>query len=155
MREHKYRVWDKNLQLMGYQFTKHIFAEDKTEYKTIAFSFSSGCKPLTLVEALESNNYILMQYTGLKDKNGKEICEDDIVTGYIDFVTGDILVKGSVEYNSHDARWEVLSLAGDYSIALSEIQDIEIIGTIHDNPELLNNPVSTNVTGDQKNEGKD
>ena len=83
------------------------------------------------------DRYILMQYTGLKDKNGKEIYEGDIVKVFLsckgDYITAEI--KYSEEYaqyiivNTRCIIHEAESL-GDYN-------ELEIIGNIYDNPDLL------------------
>ena len=71
------------------------------------------------------------QYTGLTDKNGKRIFEGDIVD-YIssDVIgnpkTGTIIVEDMTDY--------------DTMIYLNHANELKLIGNIHDNPELLNNP---------------
>ena len=71
------------------------------------------------------------QYTGLTDKNGVRIFEGDIVD-YIssDVIgnpkTGTIIVEDMTDY--------------DTMIYLNHSEELQIIGNIHDNPELLNNP---------------
>ena len=68
------------------------------------------------------------QYTGLTDKNGKRIFEGDIVD-YIssDVIgnpkTGTIIVEDMTDY--------------DTMIYLNHSDELQIIGNIHDNPELL------------------
>ena len=69
------------------------------------------------------------QYTGLKDKNGKEIYEGDIVTG--------AFCTGMVEY--WDKGWGgyvVTSDGDDWDGMLADFDDIEVIGNIHENPEV-------------------
>lgn len=79
------------------------------------------------------------QYTGLKDKNGKEIYEGDII-----FIKGEtklLDIKGKVEYSNTFAQFIITNTGsvvneteplGDY-----EEEDIEKIGNVYDNPELL------------------
>lgn len=91
-----------------------------------------------------ADNYELMQYTGLKDKNGWEIYESDILK-----VTGEdgesyaATVKwfGDEDYPAFDlagipAAWnyDANALA---TIFQSGVETCEVIGNIFENPELL------------------
>ena len=67
------------------------------------------------------------QYTGLTDKNGVRIFEGDIVR-YEDDI-------GYVIYNGDDARFLVDS--PNMYISMDYSNEFEVIGNIHDNPELL------------------
>lgn len=79
-----------------------------------------------------SDNVILMQYTGLKDKHGKEIYEGDIVTGLFNHT--DII--GHIVYGS-DATF-FIKRKGLYGIGLNNAEDwLEVIGNIYENQELL------------------
>jgi len=113
MKEIKFRAWD------GLRMTK----------SGIQFSATDGT--LTMVQ-----NMPLMQYTGLKDKNGKEIYEGDIVR--CKFAFGDniceIVYDEGCFWVSQKNR-EVQDKAHDNLYWHKE--GIEVIGNIYENPELL------------------
>ena len=72
------------------------------------------------------------QYTGLKDKNGNEIYEGDIVTGLFNHTD----ITGHIVYGS-DATF-FIERKGLYGIGLNNAEDwLEVVGNIHDNKELL------------------
>lgn len=76
------------------------------------------------------------QFTGLLDKNGKEIYEGDIVRYYDDIE--DELVSSHVIYHKESCSFCVAptKLCGDY-VGLTAYWQFEVIGNIHDNPEML------------------
>ena len=75
-----------------------------------------------------------MLYTGLRDKNGREICEGDIINdGYGGHVVYDEKFTGFFIENSHAVR---LRLFQEMQPSLDG-KDRYVIGNIHENPELL------------------
>jgi len=117
MREIKFRAWDKSSSEM---MSHEEFCPDDnvTDY--------DGW--VDLDSWLRSDDYVIMQYTGLKDKNGKEIYE------------GDIFKKGRVKFTIEfrDGAFEMIGINIISVIRLSHsYRDIEIVGNIYENPELL------------------
>lgn len=93
----------------------------------------------------DSPNYKLMQFTGLHDKNGKEIYEGDIVKfhwfGFNGSETDNDGIGTIVYGNPYDMSFSISSEGnGDFLIndtSHYEEPCIEIIGNIYENPELL------------------
>lgn len=82
--------------------------------------------------SVEFDEIKLMQSTGLKDKNGKEIFEGDILG------TKDGLLNGVVEYRSDLGMWtNSLIRYNNFERLCNIAGDREIIGNIYENPEIL------------------
>lgn len=78
---------------------------------------------------LDATEFELMQYTGLKDKNGKEIYEGDIL------ITKDI--EGG-KYKTFVTHENGMFLSGEESLYDDVfLFEAEVVGNIYENPELL------------------
>ena len=100
---------------------------------------ASGSDPLCKVLLdYEVDPATVGQYTGLKDKNGKEIYEGDIVTE-IDVVIALNRRRYQVVFETGATRIDGLILARYYDNddRLAKRYIVEVVGNIHDNPELL------------------
>ena len=78
--------------------------------------------------------FTFMQYTGLKDKTGKEIYEGDILNHKP--LNEKLYSVGKIEYSNIHAQFFIKNNHGT-GTRLPETMRIEIIGNIHENPELL------------------
>lgn len=84
------------------------------------------------IQGFEVEQSTICQCTGLRDKNGKMIWENDIVTGWFD----DKIINGYIMYGSNATFF--IERKGLYGIHLDNSEDwLEVIGNIFDNPELL------------------
>lgn len=84
------------------------------------------------------DNYILMQSTGLKDKNGQEIFEGDVVR-HIDFLLNNETVN-KVYFKDGLFMYDVVVDEYTYDVPIGEIIEnsiVEVIGNIYENPDLL------------------
>lgn len=121
----RYRAWNKA--------TKEMYEVD--DIMSIDFGKSEiGVKTLFFDQTnrYDFDDIVLMQSTGMRDKNDREIFEGDIIDSTDGFLTGVIefrvslgmFVSELVEYNNFERLCNVASSR-------------EIIGNIHTNPELV------------------
>ena len=144
MRGIKFRAWDKKKKTMM------PIIEIDWEYKEVKFREweSKDCENETVSDWARLEDTELMEFTGCKDKNGKEIYEGDMLRyrySSTDF-------KGAVEFHDKILKigWEgdeerfvgfiLRGIDKDgrvWFIAMPNTEDIEIIGNIYENPKLL------------------
>ena len=132
MQEIKFRVWDKKLKTYLNPEYFYITGEGR--------GFTCEHLPGMYSDRwvyMGTARFILMQYTGLKDKNGKEIYEGDILayTWYED--------KGQYGI-THKQRMTITFINGSFSLGILASdsyqyskKDWEITGNRHENPKLL------------------
>lgn len=125
-REIKFRGW--------YSVNEVMLPVESINFREGYVSLNEGDNSLTdTLEMIE-----LMQYTGLKDKNRKEIYEGDIVSFYNDEEYRFKSTNALVIYDSAAFMLEHKKLGKEYLGEIDiENMCIKIIGNIYENPELL------------------
>lgn len=143
MREYKFRGKDKNTGkwVYGFYLEQDTYNMGSKNTKKDLLIKDAG----VIVQNSEHDSGVVVdketlgQYTGLKDKNAKEIYEGDII-----FIKGEtelLDIKGKVEYSNTFAQFIITNTGsvaneteplGDY-----EEENIEVIGNEFDKPELL------------------
>lgn len=124
MRTIKFRAWDnENNQMLDVQELnfEDCFYGGEMQIKTTMYNDYFDCREMPL-----------MQFTGLHDKNGKEIYEGDIVKSF--FVDTDEAGNEIYKYYIIEVKYdEVLC-----SYKIDKFMNLEVIGNIYENKELLN-----------------
>lgn len=91
-----------------------------------------------LYNLLRNPNIVKMRCTGLKDKNGKLIYEDDIVRWSLCRGDGDICENYQIIWRDNCAAFGCLKSNGDILDMFSQPElKAKVIGNVHENPDLL------------------
>lgn len=118
-REIKFRVWDKDLKRMRYLNTEHDF---------ICFH-SSGRGYYENMQTGPGEWFSgLMQYTGLKDKNGKEVYEGDMIMFNCEWTKPS--ETGVVTWNNENASFQIKGHIP--SSSMKHLDRMKIIGNIYE-----------------------
>lgn len=138
MRTIKFRAWDKAKKKMVYS-SDELYGFEIYLDGSFSVSEDDGIKGLMHWVYRKPADFELMQFTGLLDKNGKEIYEGDVVKGWEGDDMHDFdacIVKYEEDgFGIYDEKQK-----WPYVASLIEIvnnRSLEIIGNIYENPSLL------------------
>ena len=133
-REIKFRAWDRECKKMLHEIA--VYSDGTIGLSVDSFRYQTGLEDLSDIDVIVEYDWVwrsdveVMQYTGLPDKNGKEIYEGDIVKldhwkpniWQVGFDRGGFCFFNKKKVFAHDAKY---------------LEKCEIIGNIYENPELL------------------
>lgn len=131
MRQIKFRAWDKSGDGMFANIHNGIDFDDGSHYP-----FNQFLNPFTD----DSHDWVVMQSTGLKDKNGKEVYEGDIVLCERDERCPHEVIWAEDNGGTFFGGMPGFNLSGlkrNCGSGYAWSGDEEVIGNIYENPELL------------------
>lgn len=122
-REIKFRVWDiENKEMLNVQ---------ELDFEPTFYGGRIAIRPDQYSDYFDTEDMILMQYTGFNDRCGKEIYENDIV-----YVSGED-ENAIIEWDEETARFIILFDGWITDFDNYYGKELEVIGNIYNNPELL------------------
>ena len=135
MRKIKFRVWDVFRKVFAKQITTFKFDRDGNINLIVYLDKVNKTREINELKKIYTNEFEVLYYTGLKDKNGKEIYEGDIVeykTKFYDRLKEHKTIikwEDDLEHNGFGEPFAMGYIFRGF--------DIEIIGNIYENPELI------------------
>ena len=141
-REITFRVWNgKEMTMPKYGQCKYFLSQAGEHLED---SDENGLDCEMNIGWSSKDDLIFMQYSGLKDTDGKEIYEDDIIEFLLnpddpsEGTTKDVVIMGYAEYIIQNRQLPMKALLGCFGrLANRPDYKIKVIGNIYENPELL------------------
>lgn len=144
-REIRFRVWDSKAEHFwkdgssgedGYGWNEDWLCI--TMDGQVAIFDSASSVYVKSISALQ-DRFVIQQFTGLKDKNGKEIYCGDIVKGYFDTDEVEDYIWLSLTDKEKKNGWKLFKIDMDIvEFARQQLpEELEIVGNVMENPNLL------------------
>ena len=126
----KFRAWDNVTNIYRKVLGIKFYPDDTIEDVKVGGFQRKG--------AITPDKLVIEQFTGLKDVNGNDIYEGDIIASKPNELTFEPLKIGVVKRSKINAGWSYRTATDEYNIWTSgKYRTYEIIGNVHANPELL------------------
>ncbi len=139
MRDIKFKGWHAGQKKM---FSAEEMAHDQMTLLPTGQFINVHGQDVKLSTIYSSDKFIPLQFTGLKDKNGKEIYEGDIVkilvnretlNRFCKMIAGQIF---KIDWDENNLSWQCGTHYEGLSLAHCREGQCEVIGNIYENPEL-------------------